>query len=90
MENFEVTRKGVNDGQGVGINASLGDNMFLAADKRTQETLDLHTDKLVKVLRDEVGAAIRQQTETLRGKADQQIIATADTANRVQKAISEG
>ena len=90
MENFEVTRKGVNDGQGVGINASLGDNMFLAADKRTQETLDLHTDKLIKVLRDEVGAAIRQQTETLRGKAEQQIAATADTANRVQKAISEG
>ena len=90
MENFEVTPKGVNDGQGVGINASLGDNMFIAADKRTQETLDLHTDKLVKVLRDEVGAAIKQQTETLRGKADQQIIATADTANRVQKAISEG
>jgi hypothetical protein len=90
MENFEVTRKGVNDGQGVGINASLGDNMFLAADKRTQETLDLHTDKLIKVLRDEVGAAIKQQTETLRGKAEQQIAATADTANRVQKAISEG
>ena len=64
--------------------------MFLAADKRTQETLDLHTDKLIKVLRDEVGAAIRQQTETLRGKAEQQIAATADTANRVQKAISEG
>jgi|TARA_B100001094_G_scaffold255426_1_gene254403 hypothetical protein len=89
MENFEVSRKGVNDGQGIGVNASLGDNMFIAADKRTQETLDLHTNTLVNSL-----VTINESLQRLEKKTTQKLdninTTTADTANRVQKAISEG
>jgi len=89
MENFEVSRKGVNDGQGIGVNASLGDNMFIAADKRTQETLDLHTNTLVSSL-----GIINESLQRLEKKTTQKLdninTTTADTANRVQKAISEG
>ena len=89
MENFEVTRKGVNDGQGVGVNASLGDNMFLAADKRTQESFNLHTDTLVNSL-----GTINETLSRLEKKSNENfsslITTTSDTANKVQKAISEG
>ena len=89
MENFEVSRKGVNDGQGVGVSASLGDNMFISADKRTQETLDLHTNTLVSSL-----GIINESLQRLEKKTTQKLdninTTTADTANRVQKAISEG
>ena len=86
---FEVSRKGVNDGQGIGVNASLGDNMFIAADKRTQETLDLHTNTLVSSL-----GIINESLQRLEKKTTQKLdninTTTADTANKVQKAISEG
>ena len=59
MENMEavgVTRKGVLDGQGIGANLSLGDNVFLAADKRTQNQLDFHTAEQTKEVRENTRA----------------------------------
>lgn len=63
MENFEVTRKGVLDDQGIGVNASLGDNVFLAADKRTQVEFNKFAEKIVKKL-DVVQGEINKGTTT--------------------------
>ena len=89
MEDASIERKSVGSMEPAAT-FSLGDAASINVSKSTQDSINLEMDKLVRVIRDEVGAAIKQQTEILRSKAEQQIAATADTANRVQKAISEG
>ena len=68
---------------------SLGDTASINVSKGTQDSFDMHTDKLVNSL-----GTINESLQRLEKKSNQNfgtlITTTNDTANKVQKAISEG